>query len=146
LLKSLPLRNMRRPSLNLTMAGIVVDSIVAIVSLSIDRRKRWLPLIYKDKEVVHVRSGPLIKEAGRNGLGTREGRGGLTVEGSEGVSPVSSVPRLVRAQRYEYPLGVRYECFSTFHIRLYFHDYIHASLHAVCSTQQFLIICLPTNT
>jgi hypothetical protein len=72
----------------------VIDSIKATVSLSIDRRKRRLPLIYEDKEVVHVLSGPLIKETGRNGLGTREGRGGLTVEGSEGVSPVSSAARL----------------------------------------------------
>jgi len=77
------------------MAGIVIGSIVAIVSLSIDKRKRRLPLICEDKEVVHVLSDPLIKEAGRNGLGTREGRGGLTVEGSEGVFPASSAARLL---------------------------------------------------
>ena len=64
------------------------------MSLSIDERKRRFPLIYKDKEAVHVRSGPLIKGAGQNGIGAREGRGGLTVEGSEGVSPVSSAARL----------------------------------------------------
>jgi hypothetical protein len=59
------------------MAGIVIDSIATIVGLSIGKRKRWLPLIYEDKEVVNVRSDPLIKEAGRNGLGTREGRADL---------------------------------------------------------------------
>jgi len=41
-----------------------MDNIAVIASLSIDKRKRWLPLIYKDKEFVHVRSGALIKEAG----------------------------------------------------------------------------------
>jgi hypothetical protein len=76
------------------MAGIMIDSIATIVGLSIGKRKRWLPLIYKGNEVVNVRSDPLIKEAGRNGSGTREGRGGLTVEGSEGVFLASSAARL----------------------------------------------------
>ena len=76
------------------MAGVEIGSIAVTVSLSIDRRNRRLPLIYEDKEVVRVRPDPLIKEAGRNGSGTREGRGGLTVEGSEGVFPASSAPRL----------------------------------------------------
>jgi len=71
-----------------------MGNIASIVSLSIGKRKRRLPLMFKDNEVVHVQSGPLIKEAGRNGSGTLEGRDGLTVEGSEGVSPVSSAARL----------------------------------------------------